>query len=137
MDETHASGRRGRAVSVEAAVAAGFMAPLHAHEAEEAVHVLEGGLTVYAGDATVALRSGETFVVPAGTAHTYRAEEGRTRAVFTTLTSSPGFYESFLRATGPVAPGDAWADEDEAVVTAVAAAAQTAVYGPPGALPAV
>jgi mannose-6-phosphate isomerase-like protein (cupin superfamily) len=136
MHVTHASGRRGRAVSVEAAAPAGFMPPLHAHEADEAVQVIEGAVTVFAGAERVDLAPGESFVVPAGVPHTFRAMGAPAQAVFTTVTASPGSYESFLRATGPALPGGGWSgDDDEAVVAAVAAAARTAVHGPPGALP--
>lgn len=125
----------GRIASVEVSAAPGFMAPLHAHAADEAVHVLEGRLTVLAGDETVRIGPGETFVVGQGVAHTYRADV-RARFVFTTFTPSAGRYESFLRATGPVAPGGAWStDEDAATVAAVAAAAEISVFGPPGLLP--
>jgi hypothetical protein len=124
-----------RIASVEVSVSAGFMAPLHAHGTDEAVHVLEGWLTVYAGDETAQIGPGETFVVRQGVAHTYRVDVGA-RSVFTTFTRSAARYESFLRATGPVVPGGAWStDEDAATVAAVAAAAEINLFGPPGRLP--
>ena len=125
----------GRIASVEVSAAAGFMPPLHAHGADEAVHALEGRLTVYAGVETVRIGPGETFVVRRGVAHTYRADS-HARAVFTTFTASAGRYESFLRAAGPVASDGTWSTEDDAAtVTAVAAAAGVSVLGPPGMLP--
>jgi len=127
MNETQAFERQaeGRLASVETSAAEGFMAPLHAHEADEAVQVLEGAITVYAGEESVRLQAGETFVVERGVAHTYRADSPQTRFVFTTLTRSASRYESFLRAAGPVAGDAGWsADEDVAVVAAVAAAAR-------------
>lgn len=127
-----ASGRR---VSVEVSTAAGFMPPLHAHEADEAVEVVEGELTVFSGEAAVRIGAGEGFVVPAGTAHTFRAERA-TRSVFTTFTPSASRYESFLLAAGPVAAGGGWStDEDAVAVRAVAIAARISLYGPPGMLP--
>lgn len=138
MNETQAFERQaeGRLASVESSAAEGFMAPLHAHEADEAVQVLEGAITVYAGEESVQLEAGETFVVERGVAHTYRADSPQTRFVFTTLTRSASRYESFLRAAGPVAGGVEWsADEDAAIVAAVAAAARITVFGPPGTLP--
>jgi len=138
MNETQAFERQaeGRLASVESSVAEGFMAPLHAHEADEAVQVLEGAITVYAGEESVQLEAGETFVVERGVAHTYRADFPQTRFVFTTLTRSASRYEGFLRAAGPVAGDAGWsADEDAAVVAAVAAAARITVFGPPGMLP--
>ena len=131
----------GRIASAESETLSGFMAPLHAHAAAEAVYVLEGRLTVFAGAETATLEPGESFVVRAGVAHTYRAESSRARALFTTFASSSGRYEAFLRAAGPVevdragAP-PAWSsDDDAAVVGAIAAAAGVTLFGPPGALP--
>jgi cupin domain len=131
-----ASGSGGRPAPVESSASAGFMAPLHAHEADESIHVLEGRLRLYAGGKSVRMQAGDSYVVERGVAHTYRVESWHARAVFTTFTRSAAAYESFLRAIGPVAPGAAWASgEDEATVTAIAAAAQTTVLGPPGMLP--
>lgn len=138
MNETQAFERQaeGRLASVESSAAEGFMAPLHAHEADEAVQVLEGAITVYAGEESVRLEAGETFVVERGVAHTYRADSPQTRCVFTTLTWPASRYESFLRAVGPVAGDAGWsADDDAAIVVAVAAAARITVFGPPGTLP--
>lgn len=131
----------GRVAAVETSTSSGFMAPLHAHEADEAVHVLEGSITIFAGAGTARLEAGATFVVPQGVAHTFRADSPRARAVFTTFTPSAGRYEDFLRAAGPVAFGPSGAaewsrDEDAGAVAAIAAAAQVTVLGPPGWLPA-
>jgi len=125
---------------VESATSSGFMAPLHAHDADEAVHVVEGGITLYAGEKTVRLEAAETFLVPRGVAHTYRADSSPARSLFTTVTPSAGRYEDFLRATGPVTVGPSgaavWAgSEDARAVGAVATAASISVYGPPGLLP--
>ncbi|MGH3042252.1 MAG: cupin domain-containing protein [Gaiellaceae bacterium] len=127
----------GRLAAVESSASPGFMAPLHAHAADEAVHVLEGSMTVYAGEEVVRLAAGETFVVRQGVAHTYRTGPDGARSVFTTFARSAGRYEDFLRAAGPLPAGaPAWAgDDDAAAVTAVAAAAGVAVLGPPGLLP--
>jgi len=125
---------------VESATSSGFMAPLHAHDADEAVHVVEGRITLYARETTVTLEAGETFVVPQGVAHTYRADSSPARSLFTTVTPSAGRYEDFLRAAGPPARGPAgapvWSEEDLAAVAAIAAEADVTVLGPPGMLPA-
>jgi hypothetical protein len=115
------------------------MPPLHAHPADEVVHVVEGSLTVFAGSDVVRLGAGETFVVAAGVAHTLRVDSHQARIVFTTFAGSAGRYEDFLRATGPVTVGPSgsavWAGvEDARTVGAVAAAANVSVYGPPGLL---
>jgi quercetin dioxygenase-like cupin family protein len=130
----------GRVVSVERTAGEGFMAPLHAHVDDEALHVVEGRLTIFAGAEVVALAEGETFVVSKGVAHTFRVESRSARVVFTTAAGSAGRYEDFLRAAGPVSRGPSgspvWAGvEDARGVGAVAASANVTVYGPPGALP--
>ena len=126
-------------VSIEIHASAGFMAPLHAHEADEVVEVVAGGMTVFAGGDSICLRAADAFIVAKGVRHTFRAEASGTRAAFTTLTHSAGSYEAFLRASGPVAHDSsgspAWAtDEDEAAVRAIAHAANVVVIGPPGML---
>jgi quercetin dioxygenase-like cupin family protein len=130
-----------RIVSVERTDPSGFMPPLHAHPADEVVHVVAGCLTIFAGPEPVRLGAGETFVVAEGVAHTLRVESKQARIVFTTFSGSAGRYEDFLRATGPVTAGPSgsavWAGvEDARTVGAVAAAANVSVYGPPGMLPA-
>jgi quercetin dioxygenase-like cupin family protein len=126
----------GRLAAIECSASPGFMSPLHAHAADEAVHVLEGSMTVYAGEEVVRLVAGETFVVRQGVAHTYRTGPDGARSVFTTFARSAGRYEDFLRAAGPLPAGaPAWSDEDAAAVGAVAAAADVTVFGPPGVLP--
>ena len=98
--------------------------------------ILEGRLVVYSGDDTTLLAPGDTFVVPEGVAHTYRADSALAHVGFTTFTASAARYEGFLRATGPAAEDRAWSTaEDAATVHAVAAAAEIAVLGPPGMLP--
>ena len=131
----------GRVVSVERTDASGFMPPLHAHPDDEAVQVVEGSLTIFAGPEVVSVHAGQTFVVAGGVVHTFRVESRQARSVFATLTGSAGRYEDFLRATGPVALDSAgvpvWArSEDASAVGAVAAAAGVSLVGPPGALPA-
>ena len=129
-----------RPAVVESSFSAGFMTPLHTHRSDEAVHVLEGRMTVVAGNEAIRLEPGETFVVAGGIAHALLAESPRARAVFAACVSSPGRYEDFLRAAGPVAldpsGAAAWAqDEDASAVAAIAAAADVTVLGPPGTLP--
>jgi mannose-6-phosphate isomerase-like protein (cupin superfamily) len=126
-----------QATLVEHAIStpAGFMAPLHAHAAAEAVRVLEGSIVVFAGSRAVRLARGEAVVVPQGVAHTFRSESSGTRVVFGTSTPSAGRYEDFLRAVGQ--PDSGWAQaEDAAAVAAVAGATGVTVLGPPGMLPA-
>lgn len=120
---------------VESTLAAGLMPPLHSHEMDEAFHVLDGNVVVYAGGETVRLEAGESFVAPRSVPHTHRAATERARWLSMTFASSAGRYEDFVRAVGtPLA--DALADEDEAALLAFAAPSGIAVLGPPGMLPA-
>ena len=124
---------------IESELAYGEMPPLHVHAADESFHVFEGSLTVYFGEDAVRLEAGETLVAPAGIAHTYRAESAKARVLTMSRVESAARYDDFLRAVAR--PGDsgapAWAtDEDEATVSAIAAAAGITVLSAPGDLPA-
>lgn len=118
---------------VEHVVPAGAMAPLHVHDEDEAVRVLEGRVAVHLPDETVWLEPGDNRVVPAGTPHTIRAGAHGARILSGTHTRSAGRYEDFLRAVAP--PADGSTTEDAATVAVIAAATGTAVLGPPGTLP--
>jgi quercetin dioxygenase-like cupin family protein len=119
--------------SVETSLRSRQMPPLHVHEADEELRVLEGRLTVYAGGGELELRAGDSWVAPARVPHTYRAESGRVRVLATTETRAAGRYEDFLRA---VAEPSALTLEDEANLGVLAAATGITVLGAPGALPA-
>ena len=135
---------RGRAAGdgtlavAETTVAAGLMPPLHVHEADEAVHVLEGAVILYAGDDTAQLRAGESSVVEGGVPHTLRAISAPARLLTITLAPSVGLYEDFVQALGtPVLDGGIEPTaEDEAALDAFAAPSGIEVLGPPGMLPA-
>jgi uncharacterized cupin superfamily protein len=124
---------------IESELAYGEMPPLHVHAADESFHVFEGSLTVYLGEDAVRLEAGETLVAPAGIAHTYRAESAKARVLTMSRVDSAARYDDFLRAV--VRPSEsaapAWAtEEDEATVSAIAAAAGITVLSAPGELPA-
>jgi quercetin dioxygenase-like cupin family protein len=60
----------GRYDLIEGGGPPGFQTPLHRHTRySEQFYVLEGEFTVWAGKQTAVLRPGDTFTVPAGTAH--------------------------------------------------------------------
>ena len=124
---------------IESELAYGEMPPLHVHGADESFHVFEGSLTIYLGEDVVRLEVGQALVAPAGIAHTYRAESAKARVLTMSRVDSAARYDDFLRAVAR--PGDsgapAWAtDEDEATVSAIAAAAGITVLSAPGELPA-
>jgi quercetin dioxygenase-like cupin family protein len=123
---------------VESTLAAGLMPPLHAHAVDEAFHVLEGSVVVWAGGETVRLEAGESFVAPRSVPHTHRAATERARWLSMTFASSAGRYEDFVRAVGTPLSGGGAAPmvEDEAALLAFAAPSGIAVLGPPGMLPA-
>lgn len=122
---------------VESTLSAGLMPPLHAHDEDEVFHVLEGSVTVYAGDETVELEAGDSYVAPGGVPHTHRAAGDRARWLSLTFVSCAGLYEDFVRAVGtPLgAGGVAPTAEDEAALLAYGAPNGIAVLGPPGMLP--
>ena len=130
---------RSRTIMIESELAYGEMPPLHVHAADESFHVFEGSLTVYLAEDAVLLEAGETLVAPRGVPHTYRTESAKTRVLTMSRVESAARYDDFLRAVaGPSESGaPAWAtEEDEATVSAIAAAAGITVLSAPGELPA-
>jgi uncharacterized cupin superfamily protein len=124
---------------IESELAHGEMPPLHFHAEDESFHIVEGTLTIYLGEESFRLEAGETLVAPAGLPHTYRAESATARLVTTSRVGSVARYNDFLRAVARPADSGAsgWAtDEDEATVSAIAAAAGITVLSAPGELPA-
>ena len=121
---------------VETTIRRGHMPPLHRHDADEAFYVLEGTLTVHAGEESVRLEAGEAFLAPRDLPHTHQAESDRVRYLSVTFARSLGRYEDFLRAVG--APtGEGWRTADEAgTVAGISRPNGITVLGPPGALPA-
>ena len=109
------------------------MPPLHVHEEDEELRVLDGRITVFAGGRRVELEAGDSWVAPAGVPHTYRAESSSVRLVASTSVRAPGRYEDFLRA---VAEPSALSSDDEANLAVLAGASGITVLGAPGALPA-
>jgi quercetin dioxygenase-like cupin family protein len=119
--------------AVEANLRSQQMPPLHVHEGDEELRILEGRLSVFTADLELELRAGESWVTPAGVPHTYRAESDRVRVLASTETRAAGRYEDFLRA---VAEPSQLTPEDEATLGHLAAATGITVLGPPGAMPA-
>ena len=128
---------------VESTTRLGEMPPLHAHDEDEAFHVLEGSIIVHAGNETVRLEAGDAFVAPKGVPHTHRAETTWARYLTMTFARSADRYEDFLRAVAEPADGfepsegRSWVMREEPAAIAVTAAASgITVLGPPGMLPA-
>jgi quercetin dioxygenase-like cupin family protein len=123
---------------VEIAAPAGDQSPLHLHrDADEAFYVVDGELTLWAGDRQVVLRAGESFNAPRGIAHAYRVTSDGPARWITSV--SPAGFERFVRAAGrpaarrelPVLDGP----PDVERLARLAAEHGIDILGPPGALP--
>jgi uncharacterized cupin superfamily protein len=80
--------------------------PLHTHPQDESYVVLEGVLTVQAGDQRFELTPGSAGVVPMGVAHTFRVDSETARVL---VLSTPAGIERMVRdgsvpATTPTLP---------------------------------
>src|SRR4051794_11481650 len=76
--------------------------PLHTHPQDESYFVLEGHLTVQAGEQRFELERGATAVVPIGVPHTFRVNSDTARVL---VISTPAGIERFVRDAG--VPADA------------------------------
>jgi len=85
----------GRFSQVEIDDPRGTAPPLHIHHQEdEAFYVLEGEVTVFAGDERIEAATGDFVFVPSGVTHAYLVRSERARML---VTFSPaGFEEVFL-----------------------------------------
>ena len=135
-----ADGEAGETRVLEVAMPQGAMTPLHVHDEDETIFVLEGQMTFYVGVDVVSVSAGDCFVAPRGLPHTYRVDspEGARWQVVTTH----GRYERFVE-TVAVA-GDADADalapapfgvREAVAVTAAAARNGIEILAPAGGLP--
>jgi quercetin dioxygenase-like cupin family protein len=68
--------------------------PLHTHPQDESYIVLEGRLTVQAGDQRFELEAGGSAVVPMGVPHTFRVASETARVL---VLSTPAGLERFVR----------------------------------------
>jgi quercetin dioxygenase-like cupin family protein len=139
-----ARGERPASVAVvERTMGAGAMPALHVHAADEVFTVLDGSMTVHAGDETACLEAGQTFVARGGVPHTYRAGSKRVRYLAASVVRSARDYEDFLLAVSRPSSGDtdglaeSWPSTHEAAALArMARGNGIRVLGPPGMLPA-
>jgi quercetin dioxygenase-like cupin family protein len=127
----------GRYDLIEGRKAAGEQTPPHRHTRyDERLYVVDGELTVWVGKRKVVLHDGETFRIPAGTAHVVAATgEGITYGLV--IASPSGFARLIQEAgtpdTGAAPPELTPADLERA--NSVAAKVGDEILGPPGALP--
>jgi quercetin dioxygenase-like cupin family protein len=130
----HISARQtdGAFALLESTGPAGDHTPLHVHHLDdEGFYVLEGEITLWAGDEKHVLRAGESILAPRGVPHTLRVGDRDARWL---VTSTPAGFEAFVRAAGSTEPQAALPSPDE--LTRVASEHGIEILGPPGMLPA-
>ena len=87
---------------VEIQAGAGYAAARHTHQHEDEVfYVLDGALTVWAGDQRRELATGDRAFLPRGTPHRYRVDAGPARIV---NVCTPGGLDGFFREVAGGAP---------------------------------
>lgn len=127
------------AALVERSAPPGHMAPLHVHDEDETYRVMDGELTFFIGEDSVAAVEGDVVVAPAGVARTFRTGPAGASWLVLTRVRSLARFEDFGRAVSPPASDGraaAWAGTHEAyAVAAIGAANGIRLLGPPGALP--
>jgi quercetin dioxygenase-like cupin family protein len=96
----------GRFALIEFLFPHGASPPLHTHPQDESYVVLEGRLTIQAGEERFELDAGGAAVVPMGVAHTFRVDSETARVL---VISTPAGLERMVRdgsvpATAPTLP---------------------------------
>jgi quercetin dioxygenase-like cupin family protein len=123
----------GRFALIEFLFPRGASPPLHTHPQDESYFVLEGGLTVQAGEERFPLGQGGTAVVPMGLPHTFRVDSDGARVL---VLSTPAGIELFVRELSVAAsaqtlpPAETPRPSPEAIARAFEAHGQLNV-GPP------
>jgi len=124
----------GRHDLVDGVQPARSMTPLHMHTRyEERLWVLEGQLTIWAGDREVTLGAGGFFHIPTNVPHTIQAGPAGARAL--NITSPAGFAELIERSATPAHLAGPDTQLDMELFTKVTAELGDVVLGPPGTLP--
>ena len=123
----------GRFALIEFLFPGGASPPLHTHPQDESYVVLDGRLTIVAGDERFDLDTSGAAVVPLGVAHTFRVDSKTARVL---VLSTPAGLERLVRdasvaATSPtLPPADAPRPSPERLEEIFAAHGQANV-GPP------
>jgi quercetin dioxygenase-like cupin family protein len=84
----------GRFALIEFLFPKGASPPLHTHPQDESYVVLDGRLTIHAGDERFELGAGGTAVVPMGVPHTFRVDSDGARVL---VLSTPAGLERMVR----------------------------------------
>jgi quercetin dioxygenase-like cupin family protein len=115
---------------LEATGPAGDHTPLHVHHLDdEGFYVLNGQLTLWAGDDKHVLRPGDSVLAPRGVPHSLRVDSDARWL----LTSTPAGFEAFVRSVGTPTPPVSLPAPDE--LARIAAQHGIEILGPPGMLP--
>jgi quercetin dioxygenase-like cupin family protein len=127
----------GKLALVEFVGARGDMPPLHVHQADdETFFVLQGELTLFAGDQVVRLQAGSAVLAPRGIPHAYRVESEQARWL---VACTPAGFDAFVREVGEPAPQEtlppADIEVDPARIGDAAARHGIELLGPPATLP--
>ena len=132
----HHEDTAGRYDLIEGHAPPGFQTPLHRHTRyADQFSVLEGKFTVWAGKQMAVLRPGDTFIIPAGTAHAV-AVTGDCLGRALAITSPSGFARLIMGAGTPDNGGAPPAGPpDLALFEHVCAEVGDENLGPPGARP--
>ncbi|MEV0802859.1 cupin domain-containing protein [Kribbella sp. NPDC050281] len=113
---------------------AGEMTPLHLHTRyEERFWVVSGGLSVWAGDEFVELRSGDYFRIPMNVLHAARSGPMGCHALH--ISTPAGFAELIARSATPARLATPDTEMDLDLFMAVTTELGDVVLGPPGTLP--
>ena len=130
--QIHISGLQtdGALALLESTGPAGDQTPLHVHHLDdEGFYVLDGQLTLWAGDDRHVLRPGDSVLAPRGVPHSLRVDSDARWL----LTSTPAGFEAFVRSVGTPTPPVSLPAPDE--LARIAAQHGIEILGPPGMLP--
>lgn len=112
----------------------GSATPLHLHtKYEERLYVLDGSMTIWAGEEKVVLSPGDFYAIPTNVAHMIQAGPEGARAL--NVSSPAGFSELVRRAGTPAANAGPDTQIDDERFMAVTSELGDVVLGPPGTLP--
>ena len=114
---------------------AGEMTPLHVHDEDEVVRLLDGTVVVHMAGEARTLAAGDVFVIPAGVPHAVSGEQGA-RILTMSHVRSVELYERFVRAAAvpDAGSGDPPVVEEERALALMAEVNGITVLGPPGTL---
>jgi mannose-6-phosphate isomerase-like protein (cupin superfamily) len=109
----------------------GTLTPLHRHTRySEQLYVLQGELTVWAGENKAVLAPGESFLISPGTPHVVGVLSDKSARAL--VVAAPNGFARLIAATGTV---DETEPTDLALFERIAAEIGDEILGPPGTLP--